>query len=259
MGTRARRAAEVRARGGLAEPPADSFFVEALFDCTPDVAFFVKGLRGEYLVVNQTLVQRCGAKSKAEVVGRTAGELFPAPLGEAYAAQDRQVLGGRPLRDRLELHLYPDGRRGWCLTHKLPLYGASGRVVGLVGISRDLQHPDERGDDYRRIAKAVVYLQEHYDEPLRVAALARLAQLSPTRFRRLVQRIFQLTPARLLVKTRLDAAAALLTESDLSVATIAVECGYSDQSAFTRQFHALVGMTPREFRRAARAPAAADS
>lgn len=256
MVARADKPTAVRARGSLLEPLEDPFFAETLFDCTPDVAFFVKGLRGEYLVVNQTLVKRCRAKCKTDLIGRTTYELFPSPLGEAYAAQDRRVLAGRSLRNHLELHLYPDGARGWCLTHKLPLYGAGRRVVGLCGISRDLQRPDERRDDYRRIAEAVLHLQEHYSEPLHVGALARIARIPPSRFRRLVRRIFQLTPARLLVKTRLDAAAGLLAESNLKVAAVALECGYSDQSAFTRQFHALVGMTPCQFRQAARLAAA---
>ncbi len=252
MGARARYATVVGSRGSLSEPPEDPFFAEALFDCTPDVAFFVKGLRGEYLVVNQTLVKRCRVKSKADLIGRTTRELFPAPLGESYAAQDRQVLAGRALRNHLELHLYPDGARGWCLTHKLPLFGPSKRIVGLAGISRDLQRADERRDDYRRIAEAVEHLERHFAEPVRVSTLARMAGIPPARFRRLVQRIFQLTPARLLVKTRLDAAARLLAESDRNVAAVALECGYSDQSAFTRQFRTVVGMTPREFRQAAR-------
>ena len=44
----------------LAEP----FTGEALFDCLGDLVFFIKNRRGEYVVVNQTLVERCGRREK---------------------------------------------------------------------------------------------------------------------------------------------------------------------------------------------------
>ena len=49
-------------------------------------------------------------------------------------------------------------------------------------------------------------------------------------------------------KTRVDAASRLLRGSALTVAAIAQACGYADHSAFTRQFKATVGLTPRAFR-----------
>ena len=49
---------------------------------------------------------------------------------------------------------------------------------------------------------------------------------------------------------RIDAAARLLLESDRTVADIAVECGYCDHSAFTRQFRSATSLTPTEYRRA---------
>ncbi len=240
------------ARGTLSVPLADPFFAEALFDCIPDIVFFVKNEGGAYVVVNDTLARRCGVQSKAELIGRTSRQVFPAPLGESYEAQDRQVLAGRTIRDRLELHLYPDGGRGWCLTHKLPLRGPGRRIVAIAGISRDLHRPDERREDYRAIAQAIEHLQRAFGEPLRAPDLARIAGMPAARFERAVRRIFQLTPGQLLIKTRLDAATRLLGDSAMSIAEIAQECGYCDQSAFTRQFKAAVGLTPRRFREASR-------
>jgi AraC-like DNA-binding protein len=52
----------------------------------------------------------------------------------------------------------------------------------------------------------------------------------------------------LLVKLRLERAADLL-DGRASIAAIAQTCGYSDHSAFTRQFRAVVGVTPRDYRR----------
>lgn len=227
---------------------ASAGLAEKLFDSLPDVVYFVKDCRGRYTAVNETLVRRCGLGSKADLLGRTVAEVFPQPLGAAYAAQDRLVLSGREIRDRMELHLYDDGTRGFCLTTKLPLLDQGGRVTGLVGLSRDLHRPDEDRAGYRALARAVEHLQAHFERPLRVEELARLAGLPVGRFQRLVRRVFHLTPRQLLVKTRVDAAARLLVDSKTSLAVVALACGYTDQSAFSRQFKATVGMTPRQFR-----------
>jgi AraC-like DNA-binding protein len=234
---------------------ADPWFAAALFDQTPDIVFFVKDRQARYLVVNETLVERCGLRRKSQMLGRTAAQVFPPPLGESYAEQDRAVLAtGTAIRQRLELHLYPGHGRGWCLTHKIPLFGRDGSIVGLAGISKDLQRPDEAQEDYRRVAWAVEQLQSRYAEPVRIELLARAAGLSVDSFERLVRRIFHLTPRQLLTKARLDAASTLLLEGGQSVADIAHACGYTDQSAFTRQFKATVGITPSEYRGRERKP-----
>src|SRR5262245_57989207 len=125
--------------GIMATMPVASFPVEDLFDRLPDVVFFAKDKQGRYVHANQTLVLPCGKQHKGEILGRTAEEVFPRELGAAYTAQDLQVVRtGAPIEDKLELHLYPGGRAGWCLTFKAPLRGPTGATTGLVGISRDL-------------------------------------------------------------------------------------------------------------------------
>ena len=240
----------------LAEP----FTGEALFDCLPDVVFFIKNDRGEYVVINQTLVLRCGRRDKRELIGRTADEVFPAPLGRSYRAQDEQVLrSGNPIHDQLEVHFYPAGGRGWCVTNKLPLLGRDGRIVGLFGVSRDLQAANERSADFSRVAEAVRRIRTQFGEPLEVHDLARRAGLSIYQFEQRIRRIFQITAGQLIQKVRMEAAMHRLRETGKSIAAIASECGYSDQSAFTRRFRQTVAMSPSQYRIAARDPVKEES
>ena len=247
-------------RSGLFAQLAEPMSAEALFDGLPDVVFFVKNARSQYVVVNRTLAERCGRKSKDELIGLTADAVFPQPLGQSYRAQDEEVLAsGNPIHDQLELHFYPTGRCGWCITNKLPLRAADGRVVGLYGISRDLQTASERSEDFSQVACALQRMRAHYDQPLQVGDLARSAGLSVYQFEQRIRRIFHVTAGQLLQKLRMQAAVDLLRSSDESIAAISARCGYSDQSAFTRKFRETVGLSPSEYRLALRTPDAADA
>lgn len=230
---------------------AGPFTGEALFDCLTDTVFFVKNQRCEYVIVNQTLVERCGRRAKSELIGRRADELFPKPLGEIYRAQDEAVLrSGKPILNQLELHFYASGGRGWCLTNKLPIHSDARRVVGLMGVSKDLQSRPERGEDYSAVARAVQLIQKNFGETLRVKDLAAQAGLSPYQFEQRIRKLFQLTAGQLIQKTRMEAAVQRLRETNDPIATIALDCGYSDQSAFTRQFRQTIGLSPSEYRAA---------
>jgi AraC-like DNA-binding protein len=221
-----------------------------LMDRLPDVVFFVKDSGGRYVAANETLLRRLGRARLELVVGCTALDLFPAPLGRRYLDQDLAVVRtGRSLEDLLELHLYPDRSEGWCLTAKLPVRDAAGAVIGLVGTSRDVHAPASGHESLADLAGVVQHIHSAYGESLKVEELAALARLSEYQFGRRIKALFGITPAQLVIKTRLDAARRLLTESGEPVAAIALECGYCDQSAFTRQFKAAVGLTPLEYRR----------
>jgi len=223
--------------------------VEELFDLLPDVVFFVKDVACRYVAVNSTLVRRLGGRRREDLIGRTTRDLFPAPLGQRYLEQDLSVCrSGKPIQELLELHLYPDGSEGWCVTDKRPLPGDDGRIVGLTGVSRDV--PPGAADDpsLADLSEAVRRIHDEFDRPLRVDELAATAQLSTYRFNRRIKALFGLTPTQLLIKTRIDAARRMLAGGAATVAEIALSCGYCDQSAFTRQFKRVVGLTPVQYR-----------
>jgi AraC-like DNA-binding protein len=223
--------------------------IERLFDHVPETAFFLKDSRCRYVAVNDSLVERCGLGTKEELIGRSVGEVFPKELAELYAWQDQSVLRtGRPIIDHLELHWYAHRRPGWCLTTKLPMRNLQGAIVGIAGISRDLRAPGDSETIPESLASTLGHLENHYEDAVSPGSLARLAGLSPVRFARLIKRIFRLTPNQLITQTRLAAAAALLIETNRSVADIACSCGFYDHSALTRAFRSATNLSPTQFR-----------
>lgn len=230
-------------------PPThvDADQLQKLLDTLPDTVFFLKDTRGRYTHANLTLVRRLSLSRREDVVGRTPAELFPQRLGDAYSTQDRRVLAGRVIANQLEIHLFPNRAPGWCLTHKTPLW-QDGGIVGLIGISRDLQQPDGRHPGFARLRRVLDHMEAHYGETVRMQALAKLAGLSLSQLERQFHRVFHLTPQQWLTRLRIEAAMEQLRGGD-SIAAIGQACGFSDQSAFSRQFKISVGATPRDYRR----------
>lgn len=224
--------------------------LQTLFDLNPDIAFFVKNGAGQYIAVNDSLIARHGLKRKSDALGKRPQDICPGDFGRLPTEQDQRVLStGKPLIDYLELQWYRPGAAVWCLTSKLPLKDAEGRVIGLIGFSRDLRAPVATEEIPLGFASAIADFERDLSQPFSPAILAKRSGLSPNRLGRLTRRLFSLTPSQLLAKTRVAAASLLLRESTLSIVDIAHHCGYADQSAFTRAFRTLTSVTPSEFRR----------
>lgn len=224
-------------------PPGE---LQSIFDALPDVVFFIKDREARYTHVNLTLVRRLGMRGREELLGRTPAQVFPSRLGGTYLMQDQRVLAGEVIENQLELHLYANRAAGWCITLKRPLMEGR-RIAGLIGVSRDLGMPDNRHSSFKHLQRAFEHMQANYSAPLRVQKLADIAGVSVAQLERLFKRVFQLTPQQLLTKLRIEEAMRLLS-TDASIADIGQACGFSDQSAFARQFKAIVGMPPRDYR-----------
>ncbi len=223
----------------------DVSLLESLFDQVSDVAFFVKDARGRYMAVNQSLVARHGLTAKSQVIGRRPRDICPGEFGGIPSQQDDAVLRtGKPIVDHVELHWYAPHDPGWCLTTKLPIRDATGMVVGLIGISRDLRAPVQTKELPQGLAAALNRFEADPAGPVTPADLSHWAGLPVHRFARLIKRFFGVTPSQYIARARVALASRLLRESNKSVAFIAQACGFYDHSAFTRAFRRLTGTTP---------------
>jgi AraC-like DNA-binding protein len=101
----------------------------------------------------------------------------------------------------------------------------------------------------RLLSRLHDYLQAHYAEKLPVSAVASLANMCESRFMRYFKRVTGETFVAHLTRLRIERAAQLLKETDLSIAQVANAVGFSDQSHFDRVFRRHFQVTPREARR----------
>lgn len=220
---------------------------------TPHVMFCVKDVDGRYVAANRAFAERAGVGGPGEVIGRTARELFPPDLADGYSVQDHTVMTtGQVLTNELEYITRPDGSIGWYLTSKSRLVDERGRPSGIVSISIDLRTPADAAAPHHGLARAVEFARHHLDGSTTVADLAEVAGMTTTQLERAMNRVLGLSPKQLVLRLRLEQAIGELDSTDDPIGAIAQRCGYYDQSAFTRHFTRVVGLSPGAYRRRSR-------
>ncbi len=222
---------------------------ESLFEALDDVQFWIKDRAGRYLRVNRALLRNYGFADAAAMTGKRDRDLFPPHLAEQYERDDREVLAGRPLRDRIELVGRPDHSTGWHLTNKIPLRARDGRVVATAGITRDLDSGAQELAPFSRLGPVVEHIRRHYRLAVDKRHLARLVGRSVRSLERGFASAFGLSVLQYQRKLRLHHACQALVAGSESITAIALAVGYGDHSHFTRDFRRAFGIPPRAYRR----------
>ena len=98
-----------------------------------------------------------------------------------------------------------------------------------------------------RLAKLLDWIPSQLGEDLRIEQLAEQACLPPRTLARAFQRELGTTPARYVERVRVEAAAALLSQQQASVATVARLCGFGHPENLRRSFHKTLAVSPQAF------------
>jgi AraC family transcriptional regulator len=99
-----------------------------------------------------------------------------------------------------------------------------------------------------RISRAREFIHASLDRAISLEDVAREAGMSRYHFARRFHEILGDPPHRYILKQRIELAKTLLREPATSIAEVALQCGFADQSHFGRRFRALTGVTPRCYR-----------
>jgi PAS domain S-box-containing protein len=112
--------------------------LRTLIDNLPD-RIMVMDTQGRKTLSNLADWQASGGKTMEDVIGKTDLDMYPPELAGEFWALDRSVLEtGKPVINHEEGGLDASGNPVWVLSTKVPLRDANGKVVGLVGIGRDI-------------------------------------------------------------------------------------------------------------------------
>lgn len=98
------------------------------------------------------------------------------------------------------------------------------------------------------IQTAQSYIEDNFDKPLSVDDVARQVSLSRHYFSRVFQKEIGFAPHAYLIEVRIEQAKRLLSETNLSIEQISVDCAFCSASNFIRTFRKSTGMTPLKFR-----------
>ncbi len=95
------------------------------------------------------------------------------------------------------------------------------------------------------------YIEDHLADELEIATLAALIPISQFHFARAFKTATGTPPHRYIMQRRIERSKVLLSVTRLSVAEIAYQVGFANQSHFSAQFRKSVGLTPKQFRESA--------
>jgi len=220
-----------------------------LFEHLPEVYLYVKDHRSRFVRANRALCRMHGCLTEADIIGRTDYDFHPPYLADRYVEEDRRVMQRQTaIPNQVWLVSGLRGDLKWCVSTKIPLFDTGGDVIGIAGAMRDFEKAESFVRPFREMGDVLAYVVRHHAQKIKAADLAHLAHLSVSQLDRRFKQIFQMTPQQYIQRVRINAACQALVCTQHSIATIAQETGFYDQSYFTKQFRQQMGMTPLSYR-----------
>jgi len=224
--------------------------MQLLFNYLPDVYFFAKDRAGRFVMANDLFVRQCGAEVEEEVVGKSDFDFFPLGRAESYVKDDAYVMEtGESIIHRVELAPDPGNSINWFVTTKVPLYSAEGEIIGLAGTARDITRAGLALRPYTEMQTVLEHVRDNYANLIEIKELAALVHLSISQFERRFRKVFQISPLKHIMNVRIRAASLMLTSTNDTIASIALDCGFYDHPHFTRNFRKIMGVSPKEYRK----------
>ncbi len=118
----------------------------------------------------------------------------------------------------------------------------------MLTIATPTIEANQKGLTRIRLQQAIDYIHTHLDRDLSLTKLASMINISPTYFASLFKQAIGIPPHQYVIQQRVERAKMMLKRTDLAIAEIALQVGFSSQSHLTQHIKRFTGKTPKQIR-----------
>jgi diguanylate cyclase (GGDEF)-like protein/PAS domain S-box-containing protein len=134
------------------DPSSEEFQFRALMENTEDSIYF-KDRECRLLRVSQRMADSLGFADPSELIGKTDVDLFGESFGRRTLMEDLKMMeSGKPIIGLVESRKMEGSELNWTSTTKVPLHDGSGNVIGLMGITREINELKRAELDLQHLA-----------------------------------------------------------------------------------------------------------
>jgi len=131
--------------------------LRTVIDNIPD-KIYAKDLKGRFLLCNQAVATRMGTKDPADITGKSDFDFLPRALARQFHNDEQAIIrSGQPLVNHVEPLNHAAATKKWNLTTKVPLRDKKGKIIGIVGLGRDITAQKQAEEEREKV---ILELQE---------------------------------------------------------------------------------------------------
>lgn len=157
-----------------------------------------------------------------------------------------------PVIQQLALALKTEIQTG-CMSGRL--YGESlgialaARLVQNYAVRKPSRVFKANGLSQSQLKRVIEYVKVNLMQDLSILDLANLIGMSQSHFSRSFKKSVGISPYQYLMQQRVERAKQLLDKQSLTISTIAMDCGFANQTHLTKVFRQMTGITPKAYRK----------
>ena len=157
-----------------------------------------------------------------------------------------------PVIQQLALALKMEIQTG-CMSGRLygELLGTAlaARLVQNYAVSKPSLEFKTNGLPQSQLERVIDYMKANLTQDLSILDLATLTSMSESHFSRSFKQSVGIAPYQYLMQQRVERAKQLLEKRSIAISTIALDCGFANQTHLTKVFRQMTGMTPKAYQK----------
>jgi len=222
--------------------------VKRMLDALPNVGFYIKDINDRIVTLNARNCEISALRDEFDAIGKKSSDLFPETISRECLARDALVRkSGKAVVGGIN-YATVDRSPKPTVYSVFPLHDEKGKLIGTMCGFYYTDKTDSSHLARAKLRPAIEWMARNTEESTSLEILAKTTGLSVTHFRRLFVETFKESPAKYALRLRLNKARDMLENTGLTIASIAIETGFYDQSHFVKAFHRVYKMTPTNYR-----------